>query len=113
MYNDENIQYNQNYNYYIKKSKKVLLINPDAISNYELRKTNKSANRNKSGKPGIGFKTQKNLNKVADAMIKGFIDKKKNRIIVSGSSNFQTYNSLYDIITSYEKTYGQNPNSKK
>ena len=113
LYNDENIQYNQNYNYYIKKSKKVLLINPDAISNYELRKTNKSANRNKSGKPGIGFKTQKNLNKVADEMIKGFIDKKKNRIIVSGSSNFQTYNSLYDIITSYEKTYGQNPNSKK
>ena len=57
LYNDENIQYNQNY--YIKKPKKVLLINPDSISNYELRKNNKSA-RNKNNKNGIGFNTQKN-----------------------------------------------------
>ena len=110
LYNDENIQYNQNY--YIKKPKKVLLINPDSISNYELRKNNKSA-RNKNNKNGIGFNTQKNLDKMADEMIKGFIDKKKNKIIVNGGKSYQMYNSLYDIITAYEKTYGQNQNSKK
>ena len=57
--NDENIQYNY---YFKKKPKKVLLINPDSIPNFELRKNNKSANRRKSSiKPNNGFRTQKNI----------------------------------------------------
>ena len=98
---------------YKKKPKKVLLINPDVITNYEIRKNTKSANRHKSNnKINNGFRTQKNLDKLVDEMIKGFIDKKKNRLITNGSGNYQTYNSLYDIITTYEMSYAQNQNTK-
>ena len=111
LFNDENMQYNQLY--YVKKPKKVLLINPDVISNYELRKKNKSANRQKSSnKTSNGFRTKKNLDKMVDEMIKGFVDKKKNRLITNGSGNYQTYNSLFDIINSYEMSYRQNQTSK-
>ena len=111
-FNDENVQYNQYY--YAKKPKKVLLINPDTVTNYELRKKNKSANRKSGNKSTTGFRTQKNTEKMVDEMIKGFVEKKKNRLITngSGSSYYQTYNSLYDIINSYEMSYRQNPTSK-
>ena len=97
--NDENIQYN----YYFKKNpKKVLLINPDSIPNFELRKNNKSANRRKSSiKPNNGFRTQKNIDKMVNEMMKGLIVKKKNKVISNGG-NIQTYNSLYDIISAHE-----------
>ena len=104
LFNDENEQYGQYNQIYIKKPKKVLLINPDAISNFDIRKTTKSAKRNKSShKMGNGFRTQKNLDKMVDEMIKGFVDKNKIRLITNGSSYYQNYNSLYDLITSYEK----------
>ena len=109
LFNDENIDFN----YYKKKPKKVLLINPDVISNYDIRKKTKSANRHKSyNKMGNGFKTQKNMDKIVDEMIKGFVEKKKNKLITNGNGNYQTYNSLYDIITTYEMSYGQNQKSK-
>ena len=97
--NDENIQYNY---YFKKKPKKVLLINPDSIPNFELRKNNKSANRRKSSiKPNNGFRTQKNIDKMVNEMMKGLIVKKKNKVISNGG-NIQTYNSLYDIISAHE-----------
>jgi len=97
--NDENIQYNY---YFKKKPKKVLLINPDSIPNFELRKNNKSANRRKSSiKPNNGFRTQKNIDKMVNEMMKGLIVKKKNKVI-SNEGNIQTYNSLYDIISAHE-----------
>ena len=97
--NDENIQYNY---YFKKKPKKVLLINPDSIPNFELRKNNKSANRRKSSiKPNNGFHTQKNIDKMVNEMMKGLIVKKKNKVISNGG-NIQTYNSLYDIISAHE-----------
>ena len=113
LFNDENEQYGQYNQIYIKKPKKVLLINPDAISNFDIRKTTKSAKRNKSShKMGNGFRTQKNLDKMVDEMIKGFVDKNKIRLITNGSSYYQNYNSLYDLITSYETSYAKNQNSK-
>ena len=98
--NDENIQYNY---YYKKKPKKVLLINPDSLPVFELRKNNKSASRRKSNntKPNNGFRTQKNIDKMVNEMIKGLIVKKKNKVISNGD-NIQTYNSLYDIISAHE-----------
>ena len=97
--NDENIQYNY---YFKKKPKKVLLINPDSIPNFELRKNNKSANRRKSSiKPNNGFRTQNNIDKMVNEMMKGLIVKKKNKVISNGG-NIQTYNSLYDIISAHE-----------
>ena len=97
--NDENIQYNY---YFKKKPKKVLLINPDSIPNFELRKNNKSANRRKSSiKPNNGFRTQKNIDKMVNEMMKGLMVKKKNKVISNGG-NIQTYNSLYDIISAHE-----------
>ena len=113
LFNDENEQYGQYNQIYKKKPKKVLLINPDAISNFDIRKTTKSAKRNKSShKMGNGFRTQKNLDKMVDEMIKGFVDKNKIRLITNGSSYYQNYNSLYDLITSYETSYAKNQNSK-
>ena len=113
LFNDENEQYGQYNQIYKKKPKKVLLINPDAISNFDIRKTTKSAKRNKSShKMGNGFRTQKNLDKMVDEMIKGFVDKNKIRLITNGSSYYQNYNSLYDLITSYETSYTKNQNSK-
>jgi len=113
LFNDENIQYEQYNQYYKKKPKKVLLINPDAISNFEIRKNTKSAKRNKSShKMSNGFRTQKNLDKMVDDMIKGFVDKNKNRLITNGSSYYQNYNSLYDLITSYKTSYSKNQKSK-
>ena len=48
-----------------------MLINPDAISNFDIRKITKSAKRNKSShKMGNGFRTQKNLDKMVDEIIK-------------------------------------------
>ena len=97
--NEENIQYNY---YFKKKPKKVLLINPDSIPNFELRKNNKSANRRKSSiKPNNGFRTQKNIDKMVNEMMKGLIVKKKNKVI-SNEGNIQTYNTLYDIISAHE-----------
>ena len=113
LFNDENEQYGQYNQIYKKKPKKVLLINPDAISNFDIRKITKSAKRNKSShKMGNGFRTQKNLDKMVDEMIKGFVDKNKIRLITNGSSYYQNYNSLYDLITSYETSYAKNQNSK-
>ena len=113
LFNDENELYGQYNQIYKKKPKKVLLINPDAISNFDIRKTTKSAKRNKSShKMGNGFRTQKNLDKMVDEMIKGFVDKNKIRLITNGSSYYQNYNSLYDLITSYETSYAKNQNSK-
>ena len=113
LFNDENEQYGQYNQIYKKKPKKVLLINPDAISNFDIRKNTKSAKRNKSShKMGNGFRTQKNLDKMVDEMIKGFVDKNKIRLITNGSSYYQNYNSLYDLITSYETSYAKNQNSK-
>ena len=113
LFNDENEQYGQYNQIYKKKPKKVLLINPDAISNFDIRKNTKSAKRNKSShKMGNGFRTQKNLDKMVDEMIKGFVDKNKIRLITNGSSYYQNYNSLYDLITSYETSYTKNQNSK-
>ena len=113
LFNDENEQYGQYNQIYIKKPKKVLLINPDAISNFDIRKITKSAKRNKSShKMGNGFRTQKNLDKMVDEMIKGFVDKNKIRLITNGNSYYQNYNSLYDLITSYETSYAKNQNSK-
>ena len=113
LFNDENEQYGQYNQIYKKKPKKVLLINPDAISNFDIRKITKSAKRNKSShKMGNGFRTQKNLDKMVDEMIKGFVDKNKIRLITNGSSYYQNYNSLYDLITSYETSYSKNQNSK-
>ena len=113
LFNDENEQYGQYNQIYKKKPKKVLLINPDAISNFDIRKTTKSAKRNKSShKMGNGFRTQKNLDKMVDEMIKGFVDKNKIRLITNGSSYYQNYNSLYDLITSYETSYAKNQNWK-
>ena len=107
--NDENIQYNY---YYQKNPKKVLLVNPDMIPNFELRKNNKSANRlNSSNKAISGFRTQKNLDKIVDTMTKGLVTNKKNKLITNGG-NIHTYNSLYDIITAHENTYGHNQTSK-
>ena len=113
LFNDENEQYGQYNQIYKKKPKKVLLINPDAISNFDIRKITKSAKRNKSShKMGNGFRTQKNLDKMVDEMIKGFVDKNKIRLITNGSSYYQNYNSLYDLITSYETSYAKNQDSK-
>ena len=113
LFNDENEQYGQYNQIYKKKPKKVLLINPDAISNFDIRKITKSAKRNKSShKMSNGFRTQKNLDKMVDDMIKGFVDKNKIRLITNGSSYYQNYNSLYDLITSYETSYAKNQNSK-
>ena len=113
LFNDENELYGQYNQIYKKKPKKVLLINPDAISNFDIRKITKSAKRNKSShKMGNGFRTQKNLDKMVDEMIKGFVDKNKIRLITNGSSYYQNYNSLYDLITSYETSYAKNQNSK-
>ena len=113
LFNDENELYGQYNQIYKKKPKKVLLINPDAISNFDIRKTTKSAKRNKSShKMGNGFRTQKNLDKMVDEMIKGFVDKNKIRLITNGSSYYQNYNSLYDLITSYETSYAKNQNWK-
>ena len=113
LFNDENEQYGQYNQIYKKKPKKVLLLNPDAISNFDIRKITKSAKRNKSShKMGNGFRTQKNLDKMVDEMIKGFVDKNKIRLITNGSSYYQNYNSLYDLITSYETSYAKNQNSK-
>ena len=113
LFNDENEQYGQYNQIYKKKPKKVLLINPDAISNFDIRKTTKSAKRNKSShKMGNGFRTQKNLDKMVDEMIKGFVDKNKIRLITNGSSYYQNYNSLYDLITSYETSDAKNQNWK-
>ena len=113
LFNDENEQYGQYNQIYKKKPKKVLLINPDAISNFDIRKITKSAKRNKSShKMGNGFRTQKNLDIMVDEMIKGFVDKNKIRLITNGSSYYQNYNSLYDLITSYETSYAKNQNSK-
>ena len=90
-----------------------MLINPDAISNFEIRKNTKSAKRNKSShKMSNGFRTQKNLDKMVDDMIKGFVEKNKNRLITNGSSYYQNYNSFYDLITSYETSYSKNQKSK-
>ena len=106
--NDENIQYNY---YYKKKPKKLLLINPDSLPNFELRKNNKSAKRLKqNNKPNNGFRTQKNIDKMVDEMIKG-VTKKKNKIINNGNI-IQTYYSLYDIITTHENVYEQNKMAK-
>ena len=105
----ENIQYN---NYYTKKPKKILLMNPDLVTNFELRKNNKSANRLKSSKASCGFRTQKNFDKIVDEMIKGLVTKKKNKLITNGG-NIHTYNSLYDIITAHENTYGHSQTTKK
>ena len=106
--NDENIQYNY---YYKKKPKKVLLINPDSLPNFELRKNNKSANRRKSNiKPNNGFRTQKNIDKMVNEMLKGLVIKKKNKIISNG--NIQTYNSLYDIISAHEHILEQKKMAK-
>ena len=108
--NDENIQYNY---YFKKKPKKVLLINPDSIPNFELRKNNKSANRRKSSiKPNNGFRTQKNIDKMVNEMMKGLIVKKKNKVISNGG-NIQTYNSLYDIISAHEHMLEQKKNGEK
>ena len=107
--NDENIQYNY---YFKKKPKKVLLINPDSIPNFELRKNNKSANRRKSSiKPNNGFRTQKNIDKMVNEMMKGLIVKKKNKVISNGG-NIQTYNSLYDIISAHEHMLEQKKMAK-
>ena len=107
--NDENIQYNY---YFKKKPKKVLLINPDSIPNFELRKNNKSANRRKSSiKPNNGFRTQKNIDKMVNEMMKGLIVKKKNKVISNGG-NIQTYNSLYDIISAHEHILEQKKMAK-
>ena len=107
--NDENIQYNY---YFKKKPKKVLLINPDSIPNFELRKNNKSANRRKSSiKPNNGFRTQKNIDKMVNEMMKGLIVKKKNKVISNGG-NIQTYNSLYDIISAHEHMLEQKKMTK-
>ena len=106
--NDENIQYN----YYKKKPKKVLLINPDLIPNFELRNHNKSANRQKSSnKTNNGFRTQKNIDKMVNEMMKGLVTKKKNNIITNGDS-IQIYNSLYDIINAHEHTFEKNHKTK-
>ena len=106
--NDENIQYN----YYKKKPKKVLLINPDLIPNFELRNQNKSANRQKSSnKTNNGFRTQKNIDKMVNEMMKGLVTKKKNNIITNGDS-IQIYNSLYDIINAHEHTFEKNHKTK-
>ena len=107
--NDENIQYNY---YFKKRPKKVLLINPDSIPNFELRKNNKSANRRKSSiKPNNGFRTQKNIDKMVNEMMKGLIVKKKNKVISNGG-NIQTYNSLYDIISAHEHILEQKKMAK-
>ena len=107
--NDENIQYNY---YFKKKPKKVLLINPDSIPNFELRKNNKSANRRKSSiKQNNGFRTQKNIDKMVNEMMKGLIVKKKNKVISNGG-NIQTYNSLYDIISAHEHMLEQKKMAK-
>ena len=107
--NDENIQYNY---YFKKRPKKVLLINPDSIPNFELRKNNKSANRRKSSiKPNNGFRTQKNIDKMVNEMMKGLIVKKKNKVISNGG-NIQTYNSLYDIISAHEHMLEQKKMAK-
>ena len=107
--NDENIQYNY---YFKKKPKKVLLINPDSIPNFELRKNNKSANRRKSSIiPNNGFRTQKNIDKMVNEMMKGLIVKKKNKVL-SNVGNIQTYNSLYDIISAHEHILEQKKMAK-
>ena len=106
--NDENIQYNY---YYQKKPKKVLLMNPDLVTNFELKKNNKSSNRLKSSNVISGFRSQKNFNKIVDEMMKGLVTQKKNKLITNGG-NIHTYNSLYDIITAHENTYGHNQTTK-
>ena len=37
-------------------------------------------------------------------MIKGFVNKKKNRLLINGVGNYQTNNSLYEIITTHAVT---------
>ena len=68
-------------------------------------KNNKSANKiRNANNTGIGFKNKKNFDKIADEMIKGFVNKKKNKLLINGVGNYQTYNSLYEIITTHENS---------
>ena len=96
----------ENNNPYLKKKeKKILLINPNLVSTYNAMKNNKSANKiRNANNTGIGFKNKKNFDKIADEMIKGFVNKKKNKLLINGVGNYQTYNSLYEIITTHENS---------
>ena len=107
--NDENVQNNQYY--YKKKPKKVLLVNPDSITDFVFKKNTKSANRNKNSRLNNGFRMQTNIDKLANEMIKGCFTKKINKLTTSGNST-KRYNSLYDIITTHEITYGKKKKSK-
>lgn len=96
----------ENNNPYLKKKeKKILLINPNLVSTYNAMKNNKSANKiRNANNTGSGFKNKKNFDKIADEMIKGFVNKKKNKLLINGVGNYQTYNSLYEIITTHENS---------
>ena len=99
-------------NHYKKKKRKALLINPNLLSNFELRKHNKSVNSLKSvNRPNNVFRKQKNIDKMVNEMIKGLVIKKKNNIITK-RDNIQAYNSLYDIINAHEHTFESNRKSK-
>ena len=99
-------------NHYKKKKRKALLINPNLLSNFELRKHNKSVNSLKSvNRPNNVFRKQKNIDKMVNEMIKGLVIKKKNNIITK-RDNIQAYNSLYDIYNAHEHTFESNRKSK-
>ena len=99
-------------NHYKKKKRKALLINPNLLSNFELRKHNKSVNSLKSvNRPNNVFRKQKNIDKMVNEIIKGLVIKKKNNIITK-RDNIQAYNSLYDIINAHEHNFEKNQKTK-
>ena len=86
---------------YVKKPKKILLTSPDNIPPNKIFRRKK---RNKSNR----FKSEKNRDKQFNNIFSELDYKDRANII----SNFQSYNSLYQLISSNEEPFIKNKNFK-
>ena len=90
---------------YIKKPKKILLTNPDNIPANIIIRKNK---RNKS----MGLKTENNREKYFKKIYE-VIELKNKKIKNKKLNKFESYTSLYQLITSHEESFKKKKNQKK